>query len=134
MSNRVLVEGPLTRSVIGCFFDVYNYFGGGMPEHVYMRALERELRARGHHVAREVPVTVLYKSEALATLRLDMVVDDRLLIEAKATDALHPTALRQLYNYLRCTPHEIGMLLHFGPAPKFYPLVCPNSRKRWRVA
>jgi GxxExxY protein len=134
MSNCGLFEGPLTHSVIGCFYDVYNYFGGGLPEHIYVRALGRELRSRGHRVAREVPVTVFYKSEELATLRLDMVVDDRLVIEAKATDGLPPTALRQLHDYLRCTPYEVGMLLHFGPAPKFYPLVCPNSRTRGRGA
>ena len=128
-----MLEEALTRSVIGCFFDVYNYLGGGLPEYVYVRALERELRDRGHEATREVPVPVFYKGRELAVLRLDMLVDQRLVIEAKATDTLHPTALRQHYNYLRCTTYEVGLLLHFGPEPKFYPLVCHNRRKRDRI-
>ena len=134
MGQRVLLEEALTRSVIGCFFDVYNEFGGGLPEFIYVRALERELTDRGHEVAREVAVPVFYKGRELALLRLDMLVDQRLVIEAKATDTLHPTALRQQCNYLRCTTYEVGLLLHFGPEPKFYPLVCHNSRKKGRIA
>ena len=132
MQKHRLLEEGLTQSVIGCFFDVYNYFGGGLPEYIYVRALERELRARGHRVEREVAVMVSYKDEELAMLRLDMLVDGCLVIEAKATDDLHPKALRQLYNYLRCTPHEVGLLLHFGSEPKFYRVICHNSQKRRR--
>ena len=58
MRNRELIDEALTRSVIGCFYEVYNYFGGHLPEYIYTRALARELRARGHTVALEAPVII----------------------------------------------------------------------------
>jgi hypothetical protein len=66
-----LVEEALTESVIGAFFDVYNTLGFGFLEHIYVMALERELLARGHHVAREVCVRVRYKGEELAQQRIE---------------------------------------------------------------
>lgn len=130
MSKRELHEGALTASVIGCFFEVYNNLGFGYPEYLYTLALERELRSRGHAVAREVGVTVMYKREELGMFRLDMLVDERLVVEVKATELLHPSALRQLFNYLKSTRLEIGLLLHFGRQPKFYRIVCLDAHKR----
>jgi GxxExxY protein len=116
----MLIEEELTHSVIGAFYEVYNILGFGFLEHLYVMALERELRDRGHHVAREVAVRVLYKGAELGTQRIDMIVDHRLLIETKSTPELHQGASRQVYNYLRATDLEVGLLLHFGPRPKFY--------------
>jgi GxxExxY protein len=134
MLRRALLHGDLSDSVLRGFYEVYNRLGGGLPEHVYLMALERELRWAGHAVARELGVPVLYKGEELTRLRIDAVVDGRLVVEAKATEVVPPGARRQLYNYLRCTPLEVGLLLHFGPEPRFYRVVCPNSRKRPLVA
>lgn len=126
---RLLHEG-LTRSVIGAFFEVYNTLGHGLLEHLYVTALERELRARGHVVARELSVRVMYKGEELGVQRLDMVVDHLLVVEVKSTAVLQKIAPRQLFNYLRATDLEVGLLLHFGPQPKFYRIVCENGFER----
>ncbi len=129
MERGHLLHEDLTQSVIGAFYEVYNALGFGFLEHIYVPALERELRARGHQVGREVAVTIWYKGDALATQRLDMVVDETLVIEVKATAALHRLAARQLYNYLCVTDLEIGLLLHFGPQPAFYRLISTNRRR-----
>lgn len=121
-----LVEEALTRSVIGAFYTVYNRLGYGFLEHVYSLALERELIARGHRVAREVSVVIWYNNEPLTTQRVDMLVDEKLVVENKSTAVLHPFAARQLYNYLRATDLEIGLLLHYGPEPKFQRLISTN--------
>ncbi len=84
MTNHELIEEALTYSVIGAFFEVYNELGFGFLEHLYVLALERELIARGHPVRREVWVEVMYKGNVLGRQRLDMVVDDKLVIEAKS--------------------------------------------------
>ena len=123
-----LLEETLTHSVIGAFFDVYNALGNGFLEHVYVEALEYELRARGHGVGREVAVSISYRGQPLATQRLDMIVNDKLVIEVKSTHELHKAASRQLFNYLRATSLEVGLLLHFGPEPKFYRLISPTQR------
>jgi len=120
MGRIELLEQELTQGVIGAFFEVYNTLGFGFLEHIHASALERELRERGYDVAREVAVRVMYKQEYLCTQRIDMIVDGRLVIELKSTYQLHAAAIRQLYNYLRGTNLEVGLLLHFGPEPKFY--------------
>ena len=94
-----------------------------------MLAIERELRNRRHGVEREVAVRISYKGEHLSEQRIDMIVDSRLVLEVKSTLQLHPVALRQLYNYLKGTSLEVGLLLHFGPKPKFYRQILTNDRK-----
>ena len=130
MARGALIEEELTRSLIGAFFEVYNELGFGFAEHVHVRALTRELLSRGHRVAREVEVPVDYKGEFLCTQRLDVVVDDALIVETKSTEILPPTSVRQLQNYLRCTDIEVGLLLHFGPEPRFYRRFLPMAQKK----
>lgn len=124
-----LAEEAITRSIIGAFFEVYNTLGYGFLESVYAEALARELRRRGHRVEREVMVRIWYKSEIIARQRVDMIVDGKVIVELKAGLALHSTAPRLLYNYLRATDKEVGLLLHFGPEPKYFREYCPNTKK-----
>lgn len=133
MGHTQLLHEALTESVIGAFFDVYNILDFGFLEHVYSAALERELRSRGHSVGREVGVEVMYKGEEIASQRLDMVVDDCLVVEIKSTMLLPPTAKRQLLGYLRATRIEVGLLLHFGPEPKFHRQILTNDRKPFSI-
>ena len=120
MSRIGLQEEALTESVIGAFFEVYNQLGFGFLESVYSKALEVELLERGHRVDREVPVPVHYKGRVLGGFQIDTLVDDKVIVEIKSSQVLSPTAKRQLYNYLKATQIEIGLLLHFGPEAKFY--------------
>lgn len=129
MARIELHKGELTHSVIGAFYEVHNNLGFGFLERFYVMALERELLERGHRVAREVSVNVFYKGQELGSQRLDLIVDERLVIETKAAFELHKSATRQLYNYLKATNLELGLVLHFGPDPKFYRVICRNQRK-----
>jgi len=116
-------DDPVERlyySVIGAFFEDYNALGCGLFEHLYMAALEIELIARGHRVRREVPVSVFYKGHDLGVQRLDMLVDDTLVVEGKSTEVLTRGASRQVYNYLGATRLQHGLLLHFGSEARFF--------------
>lgn len=74
--------------------------------------------------------TIFYKGLELASQRLDMVVDEKLIVEVKATEHLAPDASRQLFNYLKATTFEVGLLLHFGPKGLGrFRLVCSNENK-----
>lgn len=123
MTDGWLVEEKLTHSILRAFYDVYNELGYGFLEHLYIMALERELLARGHTVAREVGITVLYKGAELGCQRMDLVVDGKVIVETKSTQDLHKSATRQVHNYLRATGMEVGLLLHFGPEPRFFRLI-----------
>ena len=114
------MEEKLTESVIGSFFDVYNTLGFGFLENVYLTALEIGLAAKGHAVRREAALPIHYKCRRIAMYRADLVVDDVLILEVKSAAMLPPASERQLLNYLRATNLQVGLLLHFGPEPKFY--------------
>lgn len=124
MTRIRLTHERLSYSVIGAFFEVYYTLGFGFLEHVYVAALIRELLSRRHDVGREVSVPVLYKGEEIARQRLDLIVDQRLVIEVKSTRTLHDGSVRQVENYLRATSLELELLLHFGPQPRFYRVIC----------
>lgn len=126
-----LVHQEITRSVISAFFYVYNKLHHGFLESVYSAALTKALRQRGHTVEREVPVRVWFDGEAIALQRIDMLVDQKVIVEIKSGDRLAVAAREQLFNYLRATNLEVGLLLHFGPKPtvirQFNPLVSQSS-------
>ena len=130
MLRTELIEGALTRSIIGAFYTVYNNLDFGFLEHIYKAALEKELRARGHRVDREVRVVVYYNGEPIAVQIIDMVVEGKVVVEAKSTADVRPAWGRQLQNYLCATELEVGLLLHFGLEAKFYRVVDLRSRKR----
>ena len=122
-----LVESELTRKIIGAFFACYNELGYGFLESVYRRALTAELRARGMRAEEEVPIEVCYKGIVVGSFKLDLLIEDRVIVEAKATAALGIADRRQLINYLRATNLEVGLLLHFGPEPRF--ARCINAKQ-----
>ena len=129
MRPTELIEREITSDVIGAFFDVYNHLGFGFLEFVYSLALERELLRRGRIVGREVNVPIVYRGELLTTQRVDMVVDDKVVVEIKAGLLLPPTARLQTLSYLRSTALEVGLLLHFGPEANFYRAIHSNHHK-----
>ena len=128
MAAESLLEHEITESIIGAFYHVYNRLGFGFLESVYALALERELRARGHRVDRECAVTIFYEGEPLTVVRLDMVVDTKVIVENKSTAVLPSFTQRQVFNYLRASSIEVGLILHFGPDARFYRLVRSKSR------
>jgi GxxExxY protein len=123
-----LIEGELTKSIIGAFYDVYNQLDYGFLESIYVEALARELLKRGHVVEREVAVRVYFKGEVVGLQRIDMLVDRKVVVENKSTHDVARSAHRQLLSYLRGTNLRVGMLLHFGPKPEFFRIISSRSR------
>lgn len=128
--RKRLLHEETTGAIIGSFRDVHRAFGFGYRELIYSLAMERDLVAKGHHVARDVAVMVYYRGEPLARQTLDMVVDHKVVVEIKSTERLHPEADRQLFSYLCSTNLEVGLLLHFGREPKHHRMICENSYKQ----
>ncbi len=127
-----LIEAPITESIIGAFYTVHRTLGFGFLESIYSAAMEKELARRGHRVAREVLASVYYQGELIGHQLLDLLVDDRVVVENKASKLLTPSAEPQLYSYLRGTDLEVGLILHFGLEPKFYRVVHSRRNKHVR--
>lgn len=128
--KKRLLHEDVTRGVIDSFFTVYNKLGYGFLEKVYCAAMALELRKRGHRVAREVSVPVFYDGAPIAMYKIDFLTDDVVVVEVKSTAILNRDDPRQLLNNLKATPLDVGMLLHFGPKPKFYRLLAAEHFSR----
>jgi GxxExxY protein len=120
MNAAPLLQQETTESIIGAFYDAYNALRFGFLESVYAAALDELLRERGHTVVREGMVDVYFRGKPIAKQRLDLVVDGKVIVEIKSTEILHQSAHRQLLSYLKSTELDVGLLLHFGPEPRFY--------------
>lgn len=133
MCADTLLHAETTAATISSFRQVYNTLGPGLLEKLYVRALRYELEKRGRHVGREVRFHVYYDGHDLGEQRLDMVVDKCVAVEAKSTAVIPEETPRRLYNYLRISGLEVGLLLHFGlERPAFRRIVLQHPAVRWQ--
>jgi len=116
MSEEYLCE-ELTSEIIGCFYDVYNELGYGFLEKVYENALKHKLEQKGLDVQRQSPIKVYFEDILVGEYFADLVVNNDVIIELKATEKLHKEHELQLINYLKATQVEVGLLLNFGKKP-----------------
>ncbi|MCK4283547.1 MAG: GxxExxY protein [Candidatus Brocadiae bacterium] len=104
----------LTEKIIGAAYAVYNALGYGFLEKVYENALCIELRKAGLRVQQQYAVQVRYKGELVGDYVADLLVEDKVIVEAKALSALQAVHEVQLVNYLKATGIEVGLLINFG--------------------
>jgi GxxExxY protein len=104
----------VVRRVIGAAIEVHRILGPGFLETAYEEALSLELRSRGIQFARQVPVCVHYKGHAVAEARLDLLIENKLILELKAVEALAPIHAAQLLAYLKATRLSLGLLMNFN--------------------
>ncbi len=115
MSSEEL--NKLTSAILDAAIEVHRELGPGLLESIYEDCLAEELHLRGLGVERQVPVPVHYKGRSLGrTLRMDMRVDERVLVEVKAIECLHESHRAQLLTYLKLTGCKLGLLLNFNEA------------------
>jgi len=105
----------LTERIIGCGIEVHKTLGAGLLESVYRECLLIELRAAALHVVGEQWMKLKYKGTPLVPqLRLDLLVDDRIIVELKAVERIHPVHLSQVITYLKLTNHPAGLIMNFN--------------------
>ncbi|MDX9867682.1 MAG: GxxExxY protein [Kiritimatiellia bacterium] len=106
----------LSRVVIACAIEVYKHFGPGLLESIYTRCLARELIIRGHHVQTEKRIDISYKGLVFEEcLRLDLLIDECLLVEAKVSGSgIHPEHRKQLLSYEKLLDIPLGLVFNFG--------------------
>ncbi len=118
-----------TELIIKAFYKVYNTLGYGFLEKVYHNAFLLELDNSGFDLKSQFPVKVNYEGEQVGEYYADIVVDDCIIIENKAAEALREEHEYQLINYLKATEMEVGLLFNFGKTPSFRRKYFTNERK-----
>lgn len=108
-------ENELSRIILDAAFRVHSAIGPGMLENAYEACLAYELRAAGLKVQTQVPLPLLYRDVKLEVgYRLDILVEDLVVIEIKAVDALAPIHHAQLLAYLKLSGKKLGLLINFN--------------------
>jgi GxxExxY protein len=105
----------VTKEIIGSAIEVHSVFGPGVFEKVCRQGLERELASRGLRFERERIVRAVYKGKTLdASYRIDLVVENLVIVEVKAIETILPVHEAQLVTYLRLTGLPVGLLINFN--------------------
>lgn len=125
-----LLHEDITNKIIKAFYKVYNELGFGFLEKVYENALFLELAAMGLPCKRQKAIKVHYRNPIVGNYFADIIVNDLVIIELKAAEALIEEHELQLINYLKATKAEIGLLLNFGKRPQFKRKIFTNDKKQ----
>lgn len=107
-------ENELTEKIIGCAIEVHRNLGPGLLESIYEKALCHELNERGIKFECQKILPVVYKSVSLGEFRIDLVVENKIVVELKAVERNDPVFKAQLLSYLKLTGHKLGLLINFN--------------------
>ena len=122
-----MTENQISYQIRGAIFDVYNELGPGLLESVYEEAMVFELNKRGLSIQRQLEVPILYKGERLSTdLRLDLLVEDAVIVELKSVSELQDVHYKQLLTYLKLTKKKLGILVNFNTDDIQYDILLNN--------
>jgi len=108
-------ENALSKEIIGAAIDVHRALGPGLLESVYEECLCREIILRNIEFERQVSIPVQYKGVKLeCAYKLDILVDDKVVVEIKSVEQVTPVHFKQLLTYLRLTDKKLGLLINFN--------------------
>ncbi|MBO4754577.1 MAG: GxxExxY protein [Bacteroidales bacterium] len=110
-----MTNNEITYQVRGAIFDVYNELGPGLLESVYEEALVYEIQKRGLKVDRQIEVPIIYKGNSLKSpLRIDILVEDKVVVELKSVEEMKPLFWKQTLTYLKLMNLHVGLLVNFS--------------------
>ncbi|WP_031386704.1 GxxExxY protein [Desulfonatronum thiodismutans] len=110
-----MIEKTLTEKIIGAAMEVHSYWGPGLVESIYEKSLAHELSLRRLNVYRQVPLNLRYKELDLDDdFRIDLMVEDKVIVELKAIKELAPIHEAQLLTYMRLAQYRVGLLINFN--------------------
>ncbi|MBQ8467348.1 MAG: GxxExxY protein [Prevotella sp.] len=109
------MDREYTYRILGCVYEVYKQLGPGLLESIYEAAMMKELQMQGFEVRNQVAVPVYYKGELICSdLRLDLIVDNKLILELKSVVDFRKLFEKQLLTYLRLMNCEMGYVVNFN--------------------
>ncbi len=115
-STEVELEriNALTKRIIGCAIEVHRQLGPGLLESIYESALCVELELAGLQFQRQVPVSVPYKTHIIGDLRLDLLVENLVVVEIKSVERIESVFEAQVLTYLKVSGKKVGLLINFN--------------------
>jgi GxxExxY protein len=115
-----IVYSELSYQIMGAIFEVHKKLGPGFLESVYQKALIEELSGRGMDVETEKVIDLTYKNKKIGTHRLDLVMDDKVVVELKTAESFSIHHKAQVTSYLKASGYKLGILVNFSKAKVEY--------------
>lgn len=110
-----MTHNEISGQIVDAALEVHRTLGPGLLESVYQAALTHELRQRGLHIETELPLPVVYKGLHFELgFRLDMLVQNLVVVELKSVESISPVHSKQLLTYLRLADKRLGLLINFN--------------------
>ncbi len=104
----------ITEQIIGCSIEVHKQLGPGLLESIYEEALCCEFELQKLSYQRQFCIPIIYKGKKLSDFRLDLIVEDKIIVELKAVNKIEPVFEAQLLSYLKMADKKIGLLINFN--------------------
>ena len=114
MDKKPFQYEELTAKILEACFEVINELGSGFLESVYQNAMVIALRQKGLHFEAQAAMPVTFRGEIVGQFVADLFVENKVIVELKAADALIPEHVAQVINYLKATHTDVGLLVKFG--------------------
>ncbi len=109
-----LPENAITQRIIKCAIEVHKQLGPGLLETIYENALAVELELDGLSYKQQLAIPVIYKGKSLGDYRLDLLVNELVIVEVKSVERFDPVFEAQILTYLRLTKKRVGLLINFN--------------------
>ena len=130
-NSKSLLHKDITDGIINAYYYVYNELGYGFLEKVYQNAMLIELKERGFKVELQKIIKVYFKDIIVGEYFADIIVDDKIILELKSCESLAAEHEVQLFNYLKATEIEVGLLFNFGKRAAFKRKIYTNDNKKF---
>ena len=119
-NNANIIYPDLSYKIMGAIFEVHKNLGPGFLESVYEKTLIEELSGRGMQVETEKVIDLTYKGKKIGIHRLDLIVDDKVVIELKTVERFSIHHKAQLTSYLKASGYKLGILVNFSKSKAEY--------------
>ena len=114
MSYPEIIEKELSYQIIQAAYEVFNALGPGFVEKIYEGGMYEELLRRNHKVERQKRIPIYFKGKQIGIHVLDLLVDERVILELKAVAEISPIHKKQALSYLKATGLELALIINFG--------------------
>lgn len=119
-NEEKVIYKDLSYKIMEACFEVHNNLGPGFSEKIYEEALIRELKEKGILYERQKLINIYYKDVKIGEYRLDLIAENKVILELKAVSELNSTFEAQIFSYLKATGMKLGMLINFGNKKVYY--------------
>lgn len=119
MIDEKFSHSGLTSEILNCFFKSYNKLGYGFTKSIYKEALHTTLNQSKLKIQKDKRIDVKLEMDVIGHVDLDLVIEEKVFVLVTATDLLEDKEVKRMFNFLRQSPYNVGLILNYGETPGY---------------